>query len=114
MTRHLALDQDQQAAIRQIMEHYAPELAVLQDRARESAGRLADAFARPVFEPEHFKELTEQASSARARVDSLSGVMLVAEAEVLTPSQRRKFAEVAPTIHSNPQRPGRERRPPPR
>jgi Spy/CpxP family protein refolding chaperone len=114
MTRHLDLDQEQQVAIRQIMEHYASELAVLQDRARTAAGRLADGFAHPVFEPAHFKELTEEASLARARVDSLSGVMLVAEAEVLTPEQRRKFAEVAPVIHSSPRRPGRGGGPPPR
>ena len=47
--------------------------------------------------------------------DSLSAAALIAEAAVLTPEQRRKYAEVAPMVHSNPRRaPPRRQGPPPR
>ncbi len=67
MTDHLGLDEDQQAAVRLVMEQYSPELSMLQERARETAGQLVAAYSRPVFEPEQFRKLTEQVRAARAR-----------------------------------------------
>jgi Spy/CpxP family protein refolding chaperone len=101
MTRHLDLDPEQQATIRAVLEQYAPELVTLQVEADDASRRLVDAFGAPSFDPEAFRLLTAKASSTRSRVDSLSATMLVAEAAVMTTSQRRKFAEVAPTIHSS-------------
>jgi hypothetical protein len=100
MTRHLGLDPEQQAEIRAILARNAARLADLRLEAAEAQRLVADA------------------SAARAAVDSLSAVMLRAEAAVPTPEQRAIFAEVAPTIHADPQRPGQPRdqrhRPPPR
>jgi hypothetical protein len=77
--------------------------------------RLTEAFGAPDFDSESFQRLTFEASAARSQLDSLSAVMLVSEAAVLTHEQRRKYARVAPSIHSNPQRPGpKEGGPPPR
>jgi Spy/CpxP family protein refolding chaperone len=113
MTRHLDLDAEQQQAIRAIMEHHTPELIRLQRGANEAGRLLTEAYAAPHFNTEGFLRLTAEASAARARLDSLSGQMLASEAAVLTPQQRLQFSAVAPTIHSQPQRP-RENRPPPR
>ncbi|MCP3860776.1 MAG: hypothetical protein GY704_14085 [Phycisphaeraceae bacterium] len=45
-------------------------------------------------------ELVLKAAAARSRADSLSGVMLLGEAGVLTMEQRARYAEVAPNIHT--------------
>ncbi len=103
MTRHLDLDQEQQKAIRAVLERYAPQQIKFQTDAAEAGRHLADAFAAPVFDPEQIERLTAKASAKRTLLDSLSAVMLVAEAAVLSPEQRRKYAAVAPSIHSKPQ-----------
>lgn len=112
IARHLDLDQEQQQQIRSLMEQYAPQLVRFQSNAEDASQRLTEAYAAPQFDPELFRQLTADAATARSRVDSLSAVMLVAEAAVLTPEQRRNFARVAPSIHTNPQQPPREGGPP--
>lgn len=112
ITRHLDLDPQQQQAIRVIMEQRAPQLIEYQMAAAEAARRLVEVFASPDFDPQEFQRLTAQTSLARASLDSLSAVMLVEETAVLTVDQRQKYAKVAPTIHSNPQRPQAEGGPP--
>lgn len=114
MTRHLDLDAEQQQAIRAVLERSSPELVAMQAEVAATARRLSDAYAAPDFDPEQFRQLAVAASAARSRLDSLSTVMLIDEAAVLTPEQRKKFAAVAPMVHSQPQPPRRERRPPPR
>jgi Spy/CpxP family protein refolding chaperone len=114
MTRHLDLSSEQQQEIRTVLERFAPQLTKFQTEAADAGGRLAGAYADAVFDPERVLMLTRETSAARARLDSMSAVMLVAEAAVLTPEQRRKYAETAPTIHSNPQRPPGQGGPPPR
>jgi len=114
ITRHLDLDPEQQQAIRAVLVRHAPQLVRFQVDVAETGRRLSEAYAAPVFDPEQFRQLTAKASAARAKLDSLSAVMLVAEAAVLTAEQRLKFAEVAPSIHSIPQRPPRKDGPPPR
>lgn len=121
MTQHLDLDEAQQQAVRSIMDEHSPRLVELQSEVRAVSRRLSDAFAAPTFDADRFRRLTAEAGAARARLDSLAAVMLVAEAAVLDPEQRRKFAAVAPSMHSNPQgprrdagRPPREGEPPPR
>lgn len=103
ITRHLDLNQEQQQTIRTVMEHHVPQLIILQSKAGAAGGRLTKVFAAPEFDPNLFQKVTAEAAIARSRVDSLSAVMLVAEAAVLTPEQRRKFAQVAPSIYTNPQ-----------
>jgi Spy/CpxP family protein refolding chaperone len=113
MTRHLGLNQDQQDAVRAIMERHAPRLRELQMDATKSGRLLTEAYSAPEFDPARFQKLAADANAARARLDSLSAIMLVEEAAVLTPEQRREFAKVAPSIHSNTQgRPGRDGPPP--
>ncbi len=114
MTRHLDLDAEQQEAIRTVMESYAPQLVIFQREVAETGRRLAEAFAAPSFDPVQFQQLTAEASAARSRLDSLSAKMLAAEAAVLTQEQRVKFAEVAASVHINPQRPLGKDGPPPR
>lgn len=105
ITRHLGLDADQQRVVRAVLEQYAPQLIELQAETSRAAQRLTDLFGAPTFDPERFRKLTAETGAARSRLDSLSAVMLVAEAAVLTPEQRLKYAEVAPSIHSRPRQP---------
>ncbi len=115
MTRHLDLSPDQQQSIRAVLEEFGPQQVEFQMEVEQTSRRLTDAFGAPGFDPEGFRRLTTEASTARSRLDSLSAVMLVSEAAVLTQEQRLKFARVAPSIHSNPQRlQPQEGRPPPR
>jgi len=114
ITRHLDLDHEQQQAIRAVLERHAHQLVMFQGDVAETSRRLSETYATPAFDPKQFRQLTAEASTARAKVDSLSAVMLVAEAAVLTPEQRQKFAEVAPSIYSRPQRPPGKGRPPSR
>ncbi|MBK7701783.1 MAG: periplasmic heavy metal sensor [bacterium] len=114
MTQHLDLDAQQQQAVRAVLERHAPQLARLQADADDAGRKLSAVYAAAEFDPGRFIQLTAAAGAARARVDSLSAVMLVDEAAVLTTQQRRLFAEVAPTIHSAPQGPPGRNRPPPR
>jgi Spy/CpxP family protein refolding chaperone len=113
ITRHLGLDPQQQKAIRTILERHAPQLVRFQADVAQTGRRLAEAYAALAFDPEQFRQLTAEASAARSKLDSLSAVMLVTEAAVLTPEQRLKFAEVAPSIHSHPQPPPGRGEPPP-
>lgn len=114
ITRHLQLNETQQKAIEAILAESMPELTELLRRSEEANRRVSEAFAAPVFDPAEFFRLTREASLSRARTDSLSAVMLVGESEVLTPEQRQRFAEVAPTIYANPgaSRQGPRRGPP--
>lgn len=113
MTQHLGLDADQAAAVREILERRAPDLIRLRESAERDTRSLSDAFAAPEFDSEGFLRLAWEAGRARSEVDSISALILVEEAAVLTPEQRRLFAEVAPSIHTRPQgRPGREGPPP--
>ncbi len=118
MTRHLDLDPVQQESIRAILTRDAQRLMELQMETRAAGRRLTRAFGAPIFSPEAFLDMVREASVTREALDSLSAALLVAEAAVLTPEQRIKYAEVAPMIHTNPQqaRPPHdlERRPPPR
>ena len=113
MTRPLDLNPEQQQAIRVVLERHAPKLVEFQAEVAETGRHLSDAYAAPDFDPDRFRQLTAAASAARSRLDSLSTAMLVAEAAVLTPAQRRKFAEVATTVHSQPKGPPRQVGPPP-
>lgn len=114
MTQHLGLNDEQQQAIRDILERHTPEMARLRAEADEAGQRLAEAYGAPNFDAERFRQLTTETGAARARMDSLSSVMLVAEASILSPEQRRKFAAVAPELHSNPPQGPRRDGPPPR
>lgn len=107
ITRHLDLNGEQQNAVRSVLERYSSQMVELQMDVDDVGRRLTEVFAAPVFDPEQFRRLTAEAGVVRSRLDSLSAVMLVAEAAVLTPQQRRKFAVVAPRIHSKPQGPPR-------
>lgn len=113
ITRHLDLDAGQQREIRAVLERHAAQLAAYQAAVGESGRRLSDVFGAPEFDPVLFERLTADAAGARTRLDSLSAVMLVDEASVLTPKQRRKFAEVASSVYSRPQGGRREGGPPP-
>lgn len=112
MTLHLGLSPEQQKAIRSLLERSAPQQTHLQLEVQKTSRRLADAFSAPEFDEKRFFALVREASDARSRLDFLSAEMLVGEASVLTPEQRRMFAEVAPTIHAGPQRPQRDGGPP--
>jgi uncharacterized membrane protein len=110
MTRHLTLSQEQQRSIRAVLDEHMPMMMELLRRGDEANRRISEAFAAPEFDTERFKILVQEASQARARADSLSAVMLLGEAAVLTAQQRIKYAEIAPTVHANPPR----KPPPPR
>ncbi len=114
ITRHLDLDTRQQQHIRAVLERHAPQLVTFQAEVEETGRLLSEVFAAPQFEAPRFRQLTAEASGARSRLDSLSTEMLVAEATVLTPEQRRKFADVANSVYSRPQGTHRKGGPPPR
>lgn len=114
ITRHLGIDVTQQQAIREVLELHAPQLLELQAEVARTDRELSEAFAAPEFDPERFRRLAAAVGAARARLDSLSAVMLVAEAAFLTPQQRVKFSAAAPMVPSQPQRgPGQGGPPPP-
>lgn len=110
MTRHLDLDEEQRQAIRLVLETHMPSLSEARRQSEQANRHISEAFGDPGFDPIKFKVLSRQASMARSRADSLSSLMLIGEAAVLTDEQREKYAEVAPMVHSSPQR----NQPPPR
>lgn len=112
MTQHLGLSEEQQDSIRKILEQHAPRLSELQNAMAESGPRLAEAYSGSGFDAEAFRELAAEISANRSQLDSLSTVVLVAEAAVLTPEQRLKFSYVVATIHTGPQPGGRKGGPP--
>ena len=114
MTQHLDLNDEQQKSIREILERHTSQMTQLRAEADEAGRRLAEAYGAPNFDEERFRQLTTETGAARARMDSLSAEMLVAEASVLNSEQRRKFAAVAPALHSNPPQGPRRNGPPPR
>jgi len=114
ITQHLGLSVEQQQEIRIVLEKHVPHSIGAQRRIADLTEQLSEAFAAPAFDAAAFQQLARKASAARATVDSAAAVMLVAEAAVLTPEQRVKFAEVAPTIHLHPPQRPRGSQPPPR
>jgi Spy/CpxP family protein refolding chaperone len=111
MSRHLDLSVEQQQSIEEILRDHLPEMAELRRRAEEANRRVSAAFAERQLNSGRFTTLVREASQARARIDSLSAVMLLGEAGVLSPAQRARFAEVAPTVYANPRRSPPPRRP---
>ncbi len=115
MTRHLDLSEEQQDAIREVLAENMPLMGEMRRRSEEANRRISEVFAAANFDEEQFKQLVGQASFFKARADSISAVMLLGEAAALTAEQRAKYAEIAPTVHSTPQRNPRppRRNPPP-
>jgi len=118
LSKHLDLDEQQQRAVREILERHAPRLIELQRLSQDADERLTEAYATPDFDPETFRRLVAETSAARSAVDSLSAVILLDKAAVFTPEQRARFTEAAPVLGSNPVQAtpprGRDNRPPPR
>ncbi len=104
MTRDLDLDPAQVTALHDLLKTRLPEMAVLLRRTTEANRRITDAYGEPVLDEAKFREMVRLASASRARADSLSAVMLLAEADILTPAQRTRFAHTAPTIYSHARR----------
>ncbi len=113
ITQQLDLSIEQQQAIRSILEEHSVQLNQFQIAAADARRNLALAYASPDFNPEHIRILTATSGEARARRDSLSALVLIAEASVLTTEQRQKYADVAPEMHSGPP-PHPKGSPPPR
>lgn len=99
MTEHLGLDEAQQAAVRAVLEAGLPRIAERQRALRDLERSIKDAYAAPRFEADAFAGLVARAAAARAAVDSLTAAMLVEEAAVLSPDQRRRFADVAQGVY---------------
>ncbi len=114
ITNHLGLDAEQSGAVREILERRVSELMRMRERAELATRRLSDGFAAPEFDSDLFLQLSRDANRAKADVDSIAALILVEEAAVLTPEQRRRFAEVAPEIHGRPFTPPPREGPPPR
>jgi Spy/CpxP family protein refolding chaperone len=95
MTEHLGLDEAQQTAVRAVLESGLPQIAERQGELRKLEGLTRGAYGAPRFDADEFSRLVAQAAAARAVVDSLTAAMLVQEATILSPDQRRRFAEVA-------------------
>ena len=102
MTRQLDLAPEQQQRIREILQRYLPDLMRLHERRAAAERDLSRSYAATDFDAARFRQLAAAASRARAELDSLSAVALVAEAAVLTTPQRVRYAEVAPSLHSQP------------
>lgn len=98
--RDLGLDDAQVSALRALLGAKMPEMAVLLHRTTEANRRISDAYAVADLDTVRFRELVAAASAARTRADSLSSVILLAEADILTPQQRTKFAHTAPVAYS--------------
>ncbi len=114
LVRDLDLTAAQEESIRAILVAHMPRMTELLRRTSEANRLIGEAFAAPEFDVEPFRQLVREASAARARADSLSAVMLLGEARILTPQQRARFARTAPTVYSttHPESPPREGEPP--
>ena len=112
LTRYLDLDTEQQQAIADVVRRFASDLLQAQARSLTAGDALSAAYAEPGFDPDGFRRLVAEASAARTALDSLSAEALVAEAALLTESQRAKFADLVPFMHHQPDPPPGDRRPP--
>jgi len=112
MTHHLDLNLEQQEAIRTIMETYSPQLTELRRNVEQNSLSLTREFLAHSFDPESFRRQASELSAARARIDSLSALMLASEAAVLDTRQRREFAKIAPLFNAPRQTPPRHGGPP--
>ena len=81
-----------------------PQLLTLRHRTQEVNRLLAESFATPDFDSIRFLELARRATAARTQIDSVSATLLMAEAQLLTAEQRRKYATVVPSVHTDPRR----------
>jgi Spy/CpxP family protein refolding chaperone len=113
VTRHLDLTAEQQQAVHDALLPHMSRLVGLHRQVHELEGEVSTAFSASPLDQDRFWKLVRETSRARAEIDSVSAVMLMAEAAVFTPAQRVKFAEVAPLIYVDPARVGpRGERPP--
>lgn len=104
MTRDLELSPSQVTALHDLLSTQMPQMTILLRRTTEANRRISEAYGEPAFDEVRFREMVRLASESRTRADSLSAVMLLAEAEILTPAQREKFAHTAPSVYSNARR----------
>jgi Spy/CpxP family protein refolding chaperone len=115
MTDHLGLTEEQRQSMREILRERMPQLLQLRQDLEEISGRISITYGARELDEDRFAQLVREASAARARIDSLSSVMLLAEATLLTAEQRAEYSTVAPTVHADPRRtPPPGRRPPQR
>jgi Spy/CpxP family protein refolding chaperone len=115
LSRDLGLDGGQVAALRALLTKRMPQMAHLLRRTTEANRRISDAYGTTALDSTLFRDLVAAASAARTRADSLSSVILLEEARILTPQQRERFAHVAPVMYSTARRdpPPTEPGPPP-
>lgn len=113
MTRHLDLDADQQRAVGDLLRQGMPAMMTASRQAREAGRRLGELYAAPEMDAAAFRAAAAEAERMRARADSLAADLLLQEAAILTPAQRARFAEVAPTVYAEPQQPARPHGGPP-
>jgi len=107
--RHLKLDSTQQKAIGKILETYLPTIVEFKEKSRMANQKVTEVYSSVPFDKIEFQRLMREAGQARSTADSLSAVILIEEASVLTDEQRRLFADVAPMSQGEGHRP-----PPPR
>jgi hypothetical protein len=96
LARALALDPQQQAQWDARFAHVAPALRTARDRADAARAEYQRALSRSDMSAA--RHAARAVSDAQASVDSLCAEVMLAEAEVLRPDQRRRY--VRWTLHA--------------
>jgi Spy/CpxP family protein refolding chaperone len=96
MGGQLDLTAEQRTAIGNVLRERLPRLVELRERLMEARRDAAQAYrARPLDGP-RFRERVQVLRGLQADLDSVTAEVMLKEAELLTPAQRERYAEVMP------------------
>jgi Spy/CpxP family protein refolding chaperone len=96
MSKRLDLDEQQRQAIAEVMHDYLPRIVEQRRKLHEIRQKIGLQFAVPALDPMGFRTAVERLNQEQARLDSLVMESMLAEAALLTPEQRSRYAETLP------------------
>jgi Spy/CpxP family protein refolding chaperone len=96
MSAQLDLSDEQRRAVEATLRERVPRLLELRERVLESRRSVADAYRGRPLDGSRFRELVQNLRGAQAELDSITAELMLKEAEILTPEQRERYAEVMP------------------
>ena len=96
LVERVGVSESQRDAIRSVLAGRLPPIVEQLKQFRERRRAMADLYGSPELDSARFQEEMEQVAADQRKLDELVTEAMLAEGRILTPEQRRKYAEVMP------------------
>ncbi len=99
LNKHVGLNEEQQKVMEEILREIIPHVVAERSKTLELRNSLVLEYASAEMDPNRIRELARKLSTMQVSIDSLATEGLLREAAILTPDQRRRYAEIMPLRH---------------